>query len=50
MYAVAGYGVFNCVNGGVMAKIFVFKDGVFDAKIQHNYQGNLKFCTEEYAY
>jgi hypothetical protein len=24
MYAVAGYGVFSCVNGGVMSKTFDF--------------------------
>ena len=29
IYAVAGYGVFSCVNGGVMRKSFGFKTVLF---------------------
>jgi hypothetical protein len=36
IYAVAGYGVFSWVKGGVIRKSLVFKRNKFDAKIRDN--------------
>ena len=36
IYAVAGYGVFSCVKGGVMSRM-AFKRNVLFAKVNHNY-------------